>query len=329
MRGPCGKERLRMHVKASKAMVMGLLGIGALVAFGALVGSARANEDAWLGVVLQPLTESLRQAMDIGPDVQGVLVGDIIDGSPADESGIEEGDVITSIDGKAMSSVGQIVEAVSSRSPGESIEVGLVRNGHEQTVRARLAEREKGLEVSRGVLPQLEKALKWKAEPRGYLGVEVHNLSADLAGYFDVGPGEGVLVLDVAPGSPADKAGIEAGDVIVGMGGKPVTDADELVKYITGTAPGEQVDFRIKRHRRTETVEVALGEAESPVSAFVKQLKNPGRHESFFGPWCNTAPSARDYQNLYRMRQNDVRDEIQDLRDQIKELRQELEEMRK
>ena len=77
---------------------LGLVTLLSAVALVALTGACYAKEDAWLGVVLQPLSDELKEAMDIDGDVRGVLVSDVVDDSPADESGLEDGDVIIAID---------------------------------------------------------------------------------------------------------------------------------------------------------------------------------------------------------------------------------------
>ena len=91
---------------------------------------------------LQALNEDLKEAMDMDDDVEGVLIAEVLDDSPAEEAGLEDGDVVTAIDGEEMDSVKELVEAIRDRSPGDEVRIDILRDGRRRTVKAELGESE-------------------------------------------------------------------------------------------------------------------------------------------------------------------------------------------
>jgi serine protease Do len=95
---------------------------------------------------------------------------------------------------------------------------------------------------------------------RGHLGVSVQGVDADMAKAFGLKQGGGALVADVTPGSPAAKAGIERGDIILELNGQPVNQPDDLSLNISELSPGSTVHLKISRNGATRTVDVTLDE---------------------------------------------------------------------
>jgi serine protease Do len=93
---------------------------------------------------------------------------------------------------------------------------------------------------------------------RGFLGVEIQNLTSGLAQVFKAGTTNGALVSGVTPGSPADAAGLKSGDVIVEFDGKPVADANQFKLRVVETNPGTTVPVEVKRNGETETFNVTI-----------------------------------------------------------------------
>ena len=109
--------------------------------------------------------------------------------------------------------------------------------------------------LARNVMEQL--ATKGKVV-RGYLGVSVQDITQTLAEHFDMKERKGALVAEVVPDSPADKAGLETGDVIKTFNGKPVNDARHLKLTVATVPPGEKVKAEVLRDGKTEEIEVAI-----------------------------------------------------------------------
>ena len=95
---------------------------------------------------------------------------------------------------------------------------------------------------------------------RGYMGVTVQNLTPELAKSLGIKEKAGALISGVEPGSPADKAGLKRGDVIISLAGKSVGDATVLRNLATAMAPGTVVDVNVLRGGKDETLSVTLGE---------------------------------------------------------------------
>lgn len=95
---------------------------------------------------------------------------------------------------------------------------------------------------------------------RGYLGITIQSVNPDMAKAFGLSQGGGALVSDVKPGSPADKAGLERGDIVLELNGTAVTGPDDLSLRISEMAPGSVAHLRIHRDGKTQNINVTLGE---------------------------------------------------------------------
>jgi serine protease Do len=175
----------------------------------------------WLGVAIQSVDRDLAAAMKLD-SAQGVLISDVTPNSPAARAGLQRGDVILALDGKAMSDSSQLRNHVAATGPGSKVALDLVRNGKKLRV-----------DVSLGTLPnsQVARAESSIGDDEGLLaGVTVANLTPQLRMRFDV-PDEvqsGVLVTQVSPASRAHRAGLRPGDVIVEFDRQPVDSVDKL-----------------------------------------------------------------------------------------------------
>jgi serine protease Do len=111
--------------------------------------------------------------------------------------------------------------------------------------------------MARSVMDQLVKRGRLT---RGYLGVAVQELTPTLARGLELPATRGILVGDVMPDSPAAKAGLRRGDVIVAIGGKPVEDTGHFRNLVAGTAPGTRAQLTILRAGKEQTVELTVGD---------------------------------------------------------------------
>ena len=94
---------------------------------------------------------------------------------------------------------------------------------------------------------------------RGYLGIMIQQLTADLAQSFGIEPGEGILVAQVTEGSPAEKGGLQQGDVIVGYRGRPVSDVGDFRNQVSLTRPGSREQLIVLRNGRKTELTVTIG----------------------------------------------------------------------
>ena len=116
---------------------------------------------------------------------------------------------------------------------------------------------------------------------RARLGVTIQSLDQGLAQSFGLDTAKGALVASVEKDSPADKAGIEAGDIILSVGGQPIADSSELPVKIASRQPGSKVDVEVWRKSRKQSLSVKLGEMDAPRTAALQG--NQGAESSRLG----------------------------------------------
>lgn len=112
---------------------------------------------------------------------------------------------------------------------------------------------------------------------RGWLGVSIQQVTPELAKSFGLEDEKGALVSDIAPGGPAEKAGVKRGDIIIEVNGKPLKDYHELPRAVASMSPGERVTFKVLRDGKEETIAAEVGElkeeeAAPPVEEAMKQV---------------------------------------------------------
>ena len=105
----------------------------------------------------------------------------------------------------------------------------------------------------------MEQIIQKGVVTRGWIGVEVQDVTPELAESFDLGTQQGALIAGVLRDAPADKADIHPGDVVVDIAGKPVTDSSELLNLISDLPPGKSAKIKVIRMQKAMTVEVNIG----------------------------------------------------------------------
>ncbi len=163
----------------------------------------------------------------------GVPLTQIAAGGPAARAGLEPGDVITSLDGKAINNGDQLMDSVEFRPIGQRVTVGFVRGGVARTAAVEVEDRARLYPRQAAVLPLPKQALA-PASPD--LGMQV----ADL-------PGGGAQVTDVAPDSFADSIGVIRNDVILQMDRHPVRNAAGFKRLAAAVRPGQDVALVMRR----------------------------------------------------------------------------------
>jgi len=111
------------------------------------------------------------------------------------------------------------------------------------------------IDLAKKLLPQLKKG----KVIRGWLGVEVQNLTTELARSFGIKTKKGVLISNVFPESPADKAGLKHGDIIVAFNGENIKDAHDISRFVAATQPGKKITIKIIRNGQEKLLKVTIG----------------------------------------------------------------------
>ncbi|MBI3450996.1 MAG: PDZ domain-containing protein [Acidobacteria bacterium] len=226
---------------------------------GVVVLSGRST---WLGVQIDDVTESRAAELKLR-DAYGALVTRVEEASPAGRAGVRENDVIVSFQGQRVESTSSLRRFVREAPAGRTVAVGILRDGSERTLSVKLEARP-ARSFKLGALPQMN--FKEFSMPRAFwtgggprLGVGVSDLSSQLGEYFGVKSGDGVLVTEVFDGTPAEKAGLKAGDVIVRIDQDRISGTGDIRDALRDKA-GKDVEVVIVRDRREMTIKATLEE---------------------------------------------------------------------
>jgi serine protease Do len=192
----------------------------------------------WLGVSIQDLSPDLAEYYGV-KDGKGALVGEVFEGDPADKAGIKPKDVIIEVDGDNIEDSRQLSQKVAGIPVGEKITLKVVRDGKERTFTVKITKRTEDKE---------DLALKQPKEETD-LGMTVSTLTRNLARQFDISEDEGVVVMSVEQGGPADKADVQKGDLILEIDHKPIKILEDYQSQIDRVKKGDTVPILVKRKR--------------------------------------------------------------------------------
>ena len=175
----------------------------------------------WLGVVIQRITPDLQEALGLSSE-QGALVSRVDPKGPAQEVGIQRGDVIVSFGGRRIEAMEDLPRLVAATSPGSKAEVVVLRDGKERSFEVRVGKLEEGEEVASAPGHH-------ESEP-GVFGLRVQKLTPELAEQLGVDETNGVVVSEVESGSPGAEAGIRRGDIILEVNQQPIDSVADFRK---------------------------------------------------------------------------------------------------
>ena len=218
-------------------------------------------------------------------EVRGVAVEKVMENSPAAQAGLQNGDVIVRFNGEEVTSVRKLTRMIGEVAPDHQARITVLRNGSEREITATLGKRpaptfvEGGFggtlvpstRIPLGEMPQIApfppNGRTMIIPPNGngenvfifgnarQIGVGVSSLGKQLGDYFGVADGKGVLINNVVENSPAAKAGLRAGDVIIEIDGKAVNQTFDLSRAINEKKEGD-VTLTIIRNKNRQTVRV-------------------------------------------------------------------------
>lgn len=201
------------------------------------VGVAAAQDDAppFIGIGFSP------------DGASGVVVTQVVEGSPAADAGLQTGDVIVTLD-DAIVTAQNLGELVAEYSVGDEVTLTVIREGDVQEIDLTLGERPQEVAAAMPTIPERLATLE-VPEPSTRLGVAVDVTEDD----------SGAAVINVVDPSPAARAGIAVGDVITAVDGEPVENPTQLIDVISSYAPGDTVEVTVLRNGDEETIDVELG----------------------------------------------------------------------
>ncbi|MDA9941769.1 trypsin-like peptidase domain-containing protein [Luminiphilus sp.] len=209
-------------------------------------------ERGWLGVSIQDVDRNLADSFGLERP-RGALIAQVGSGSPAENAGLESGDIIVSFDGHAIETSADLPHIVGLITPGTSVEAVIIRDG-----------KERSLDVEVGVLAADEVArvatgIASDGTVR-LLGMRIAPVEPELLS--DLGLSGGVWVVGVTSGSPADEARVEEGDILTRLGSRPVRQLTDLDGVAEGLVPGTSVPARLIRGRSPLFIGIRIPESD-------------------------------------------------------------------
>ncbi len=239
-------------------------------------------ERGWLGVSIEENEEGKVEIIAIEKE------------SPAELAKLKEEDIVLEIEREEIASTKMLVKEIRKRKPGKTITLKIERNGKEIDVKVKLGEySEKNVRLELEYkfprlfsapeppvvpkLPELRKLprppeppeprmFSWGLEHRKYIGIYLEEINRELSEYFGVKEGRGLLVAKITKDSPAEKAGLKVGDVIVKADGIRTERARDLTGVIQDKAKGKRIKLELLRNKKVKSVEVEIEEERSGFS---------------------------------------------------------------
>ena len=244
-----------------------ILAAFAIVAYAQNSGPQRAHSTnlqmamspGYLGVGVQDLTPERIKTLNL-KEHSGVEVSTVIVGSPAAKVGIRLGDIILEVNGQKVEGKDHFAETIGGKSPGAKVTLNILRNDARQTIAATLEPRPQGITVPGiGISPDDLRDLFAGGTPR--VGFEGEPITSQLADFFGVAQGEGVLVRSVAEKTAADRAGLKAGDVVIKVNGIPVSRPGEVIGIVLQS---KKATFTVIRNKKEITLNVEIARNNNP-----------------------------------------------------------------
>lgn len=190
----------------------------------------------YLGISFQNVDKALAESFGL-KSAKGALVAQIMPESPASAAGFKEGDVIVTFNGKEVEAATDLPHMVGFTRPGEKVKVGIIRDNKPKTLTVEVGELESGADI--------ETEEKSTTDPTNMLGMDVRELTDEEKNQSELD--SGMLVTKVTQDSPAAAAGIRAGDVILTLNRKPLTDKLSFDEILKGIKAGDTVPVLMTR----------------------------------------------------------------------------------
>ena len=190
----------------------------------------------WLGVNIQDLKGDLAEYYG-SKNSEGVLVTDVVPDNPADKAGIKAKDIITAVNGETVQNSRELTARAATLPVGETTKITVLRDGQEKTFDVKVARRP--LTLADAGKPQVEK--------EGEYGLQVTDLTPEIAKNMNVNRETGVVVVGVRPDSKASKAGVQQGDLILEVNRQNVSSTGELKQLLARYKGGDAVSLLVQR----------------------------------------------------------------------------------
>ena len=234
------------------------------------------GDGGWLGVTVAEVTAEKVKDLKL-PAERGALLSEVQADGPAAKAGLKANDVITEVNGQRVEGTAQFRRMIREIPPGRTAQLTVWRDARAQSISVQLGSFREQMQsrVRRFVPKDFDFRLEMPEIHGGLLprtpmlGIDAEDLSGQLGSYFGVPDGEGVLVREVKPGTPAEKAGLKAGDVITKLDSERVRAVSEL-----------RQKMRERRDKKSISVSIIRKGAEMSLDVSVEQPQPPERKKT-------------------------------------------------
>jgi len=206
----------------------------------------------WLGVSIQELDQSTRDAFGLKPETKGVLVGDVFKDQPADKAGIKRGDVITKIDGKTTETLNQLRNHVAAIRPGKTVPVEILRNNKKQAVQVKVTSRDESQTAVASADGPAGGTQDNASDVSRLLGMSVGAVTPELREQLKLAKNvQGVAVTEITRSGIAAREGLRQNDIILEVNRKPVSSVKDFNQALKDVKEGDSIMFLVQRDGNT------------------------------------------------------------------------------
>ncbi len=221
----------------------------------------------YLGVSVSELSPDLAEGFGLNPETRGAVVQQVVPNAPAAKAGLKAGDIVVALNGRPVESSGQLTRGVAVIPPGGKASLTVLRAGAKKDFSVTVSTRPESDEaLARGEFggeEEGDEAGAPAAKNQAKLGLKVTALTPEIAKQLGASGDTGVVVSDVVSDGPADRAGIQRGDLILEVKGQVVAAPDQLAKILSGLKPGQTVALRVRRGQNAFYIPMKLGGGEA------------------------------------------------------------------
>jgi serine protease Do len=216
----------------------------------------------WLGVEVQDVTPKLEKNKGLTVH-EGAYVAEVIEDSPAEKAGIQEGDVIVKFDGKDIDDSDDLIRAVQKTKPKTDVAIEFYRKSDKKSLTVTLGKKPRSRDFTFITPPDVPEPNVHPFQFHFFsqnemFGLKLQTLNKQLAEYFEVPDKKGILVTEVKKNSSASEAGFKAGDVIINVDNERIEDTEDLMETLQEKDSDKESEFEVIRKGKSTILKMKL-----------------------------------------------------------------------